>query len=154
MLIAEIVIFLLIFLILITQRIDVRITKRETTTIYVHFIFIAIRVGNGKKHKIELTKVYQNRFLIKSALNYLLPRTDVKIHSLTASRDNTLPATVFSNILLGTLLTYLKSYAKSVIYTESHEEYVDVEISFILYHIIISFVLGQYYKMKSKILRN
>lgn len=155
MLIAEIVILLLIFLIIISQRIGIRITKNEVTTVYVNFIFTAVKIGKSKKkRKIQLKKTYKNRFFIKGVLDYLLPRTDIKIYSLEGNEDSTLTAAIFNSILFGTALAYIKRSARSVIYTPRGDSTVDLEISFILYHGIISLILGQYYKTKSKILRN
>ena len=153
MLIVEIVIVILIFLIIISQRIGIRITKNEATTVYVNFIFTAIRIDNNKKkRRIKLSKAYNNRFFIKSALDYLLPRTDVTIFSLDASDEHSLTKTVLNNILFNTALTYVKRSAKNVIYKNEGESDIDLEISFILYHGIISLILGQYYKTKNKIL--
>ena len=153
MLIVEIVIVILIFLIIISQRIGIRITKNEATTVYVNFIFTAIRIDNNKKkRRIKLSKAYNNRFFIKSALDYLLPRTDVTIFSLDASDEHSLTKTVLNNILFNTALTYVKRSAKNVIYKYDSESDIDLEISFILYHGIISLILGQYYKIKNKIL--
>ena len=153
MLIVEIVIVILIFLIIISQRIGIRITKNEATTVYVNFIFTAIRIDNNKKkRRIKLSKAYNNRFFIKSTLDYLLPRTDVTIFSLDASDEHSLTKTVLNNILFNTALTYVKRSAKNVIYKYDSESDIDLEISFILYHGIISLILGQYYKTKNKIL--
>lgn len=153
MLIVEIVIVILIFLIIISQRIGIRITKNEATTVYVNFIFTAIRIDNNKKkRRIKLSKAYNNRFFIKSTLDYLLPRTDVTIFSLDASDEHSLTKTVLNNILFNTALTYVKRSAKNVIYKYDSESDIDLEISFILYHGIISLILGQYYKIKNKIL--
>ena len=153
MLIVEIVIVILIFLIIISQRIGIRITKNEATTVYVNFIFTAIRIDNNKKkRRIKLSKAYNNHFFIKSALDYLLPRTDVTIFSLDASDEHSLTKTVLNNILFNTALTYVKRSAKNVIYKNDSESDIDLEISFILYHGIISLILGQYYKTKNKIL--
>ena len=151
MLIAEIIIVLLIFLIIVTQRVGVRITKNEVTSVYVNFIFTAIRIGNGKKSKVKLTKIFKNRFFIKSTIEYLLPKTDVAIYSLELDNDPSLPEAIANSILFGTALTYIKRSAKSVAYTPNGKGDVDIELSFVLYHAIISLILGQYYKTKNKI---
>ena len=154
MLITEIVILLLIFLIVITQRIGIRITKDKVTTVYVNFIFTAIRVGNGKRHKAKISKIFKNRFFIKSALEYLLPKTDIKIFSLESDSDRSLTSQIFDNILLGTMLTYVKNSARSVVYLKDSKCPLDIELSFVLYYGIISLILGQYYKTKNQLLRN
>lgn len=154
MLIVEIILLLLIFLIIISQRIGIRITKNEVTTVYVNFIFTAVRLNNRKKRKIQLSKTYKNRFFIKSALDYLLPKTDITVYSLQQSEDSSLAQTIFSNILLTTALAYAKRSAKSLLFVGYGENEVDLEISFILYHGIISLILGQYYKIKNKISGN
>ena len=152
MLIVEIVIVILIFLIIISQRIGIRITKNEATTVYVNFIFTAIKIDSNKKRKVKLSKTYKNRFFIKSVIEYLLPRTDITIFSLDTSDDLSLARTVINNILFNTALTYAKQSAKSVVYKDDGGNDIDLEISFILYHGIISLILGQYYKTKNKIL--
>lgn len=150
MLFAEIIIFLLIFLIVITQRVSIRVTKNTTTSIYVHFIFFAVRISNSKKPNSRLIKIFKNRFFIKSIDKYLLPKTNIKIYALEQDTTAPLPKIIANTILTNTLLTYISAHAKSVIYTPGGNNAVDVEISFILYHAIISLFLGQYYKIKSK----
>ena len=150
MLIVELILLLLIFLIIISQRIGIRIAKNEATTVYVNFIFIAVRLDSKKERKIKLSKNFKNRFFIKSALDYLLPKTDITIYSLKQNDNPSLVQTVLSNILLTSVLTYVKQSARSLAYVDSGNNAVDLEISFILYHGIISLILGQYYKIKNK----
>ena len=154
MLIAELIILLLIFIIIITQRIGIRITKNNVTTVYVNFIFTAVRLGKSKKHKIKLSRTFQNRFFIKSALEYLLPKTDIEIYSFKVNNDDSLVSLIFSDLVFTTALAYVKGSARRVTYIPKNDNPIDLEISFILLHGIISLILGQYYKTKNRLLRN
>lgn len=154
----------LLVLLIILQRIDIRITTSDITKVRINFIFIAILLSESsatvKRFKFGL-KIVKNLPTLLKTSNYFLSKSQIVIlrffENDGSSANFNIVKLIPIYISATTLLAYLNSIAKSVTFDtrnkSSFDLKTDITISVRFVYLIISSLLFLYYCIVTKIRR-
>lgn len=146
----------LLFILILTQTVSIKITKKEAFAIDFNFIFIAFSIDTSKKEGNKKRRTRSTSYhAVFSALTFCLSRSHLELRAFnfldSRLTEGSYPVDGIISISRSALLAYLLSISASYRFTESKETdaHIDVTVCTPLIHLIASALL--YFKERHRI---
>ncbi len=157
----------LILLVLICQRIDIRVSKSSMTKIKINFIFFALTVDDSESQKLSLKKrikLIRNIPFIYSAVKYLISKSEITVHSQNYTSSVNVTRSMLPNIMyrisVPTAIAIVSKFARKVKFDDEDVQVdpsdgliFDLSVHFRLYRVFISLIIFLYYMIRAKFRR-
>ncbi len=160
--------FALLYILL--QRVDVKVTKRDTLTVKINFNIIALVLHEEKINKQrlkQLSGLLKNASSALKTLKYLISKSDVAVKIYDIPYESSDPITIIKNAGIKAssrlFFSYLGICSRSLNIITAEENFddnsdpnmpgFDASLHFPLYHLIISALFFLYYIVKNKVKR-
>lgn len=160
---------IMIFITVLSQKVNIRIIIDPRLHITFELTLFAIELTPSKKKKqkkkrsgkLNAIKLFNRS---RSALRYLIKRSEVRINALTVAKAPTNPLSYLGLtpkiITASVFVSYLKANAKSIVYNNEADGFItskqeinapniDFIVSFSLVYLFISLLIVAYYTIKS-----